>query len=700
MALILVLAPSAWPGQGAWEIHLLRHPELLGALSISKNNIGSLERVMEKTLFAPHQIADLPAKEQAEFIRQRVRLRARQVLSRNDVDAAELRELLGVSTLVPDLRSRLIEKKLSLSNEPRWEGGDKQDTDAIAVAAPLTKRARLIETMISLDYRKGAWGQERVVLDSISNHLPADSGGTRATVRLLQGGRWLELREADPTKPTEQIAFEDNGKGYDVGLLSLMFSTKQEERASVGQFGEGLKMVAAAALRLGIRLQYQSKNWTATPERQDVQVDGQSIAKLNFKIEEGGPPIQGSRTLFTNPPQALIDEVFRLPQKVLAFNRDYKELYRKLAISLTDLFLVEDISRSGATNRPKAVFSRILDLGRSQPGVFIKGVRVSGMRENALFSYDLATEKISPDRAVVDSQALLSEIQVLLKGTDNSEVVEKILQTAKLDPRGRYYEFSAIGWNPREKFNNPAGADRIWTGSLYGGCADRPNPSSPWGKAFHRLFGERAVLASTDIFDTGTNKDAAIMGYTPIELNREIHEYLSCLGVRTADSVNKEQRVAWVHEDDLSEPEKAMLARAAEINQALGITVSVPIRVFAGIFLPSGREVDTNDDIHAIKGFAPTAGEEKYVAIRQTNLKNFWDFARVYIHELGHFITGADDYSRAFTDFFVKALADGLAPAEATARNPAPPAGSIEAFMCKLRRLFQSADRVLQDHNL
>jgi len=43
------------------------------------------------------------------------------------------------------------------------------------------------------------------------------------------------------------LLFEDNGAGYDAGLLSVLFSTKRADALSVGQFGEGLKLIAAAA---------------------------------------------------------------------------------------------------------------------------------------------------------------------------------------------------------------------------------------------------------------------------------------------------------------------------------------------------------------------------------------------------------------------------------------------------------------------
>src|SRR3989339_1153271 len=88
----------------------------------------------------------------------------------------------------------------------------------------MSSRNYTIETSLTLDYRKSAWGIERIVLDSVSNHLPADSKGTVTTVRIKQDGQWADLKKADPTQPAEEVIFEDNGFGYDAGLLSVLFS--------------------------------------------------------------------------------------------------------------------------------------------------------------------------------------------------------------------------------------------------------------------------------------------------------------------------------------------------------------------------------------------------------------------------------------------------------------------------------------------
>src|SRR3989344_1982495 len=143
-----------------------------------------------------------------------------------------------------------------------------------------------IETSLTLDYRKERWGLERIVLDGVSNHLPADSEGNSIYVKLKQDGKYVDLKEADPNKPTEEVIFEDDGKGYDAGLLSVLFSTKGADALSVGQFGEGLKLVAAAALREKLDIEYHSKNWIATPYTKRERIANHDLDRLCFRIIE------------------------------------------------------------------------------------------------------------------------------------------------------------------------------------------------------------------------------------------------------------------------------------------------------------------------------------------------------------------------------------------------------------------------------
>ncbi|MBI4918312.1 ATP-binding protein, partial [archaeon] len=277
----------------------------------------------------------------------------------------------------------------------------------------MARTKRKFETSLTLDYRRNARGIERIVLDSISNHLPADSKGKNTSIKFKQEDKWIDFKEYNPEKSVQEIIFEDDGQGYDARLLTVLFSSKTEDVLSVGQFGEGLKLVAAACLRNGIKVEYKSQNWTATPYAKPEKIGDHDLERLCFEVKENGTHVQGSRTRFIEPSKKLIEEILNLPEKVLFFNDEYKELYGRPTIS--------------------GNFSRVIDLNKKQRSVFIKGVKIKNV--NSLFSYDLGLENISPDRASFDEDKILDEIERLLRGCENTELIKQIIRYAKEHPQ-------------------------------------------------------------------------------------------------------------------------------------------------------------------------------------------------------------------------------------------------------------------------
>ncbi len=272
-----------------------------------------------------------------------------------------------------------------------------------------------IETSLTLDYRKGRWGIERIVIDGASNHLPADSKGTHVNAKVKQAGNYIDFRQADKSLPIEEVVFEDNGVGYDAGLLSVLFSSKSADALSVGQFGEGLKLVAAASLREGLKIEYHSRNWIAVPYAKEETIGNNPLKRLCFQITENGFNVQGSRTVIKNPSEAFLQELYKLPDNILAFNDKHKEVYNER----------NNIPVKGPfnyfNNLPKYK-DRIIDLGTGETSLFIKGVRVEKKKES-IFSYDLGLEDITPDRIFADRNVVLSSIEKLLKNCSDPAVI-------------------------------------------------------------------------------------------------------------------------------------------------------------------------------------------------------------------------------------------------------------------------------------
>jgi len=495
-----------------------------------------------------------------------------------------------------------------------------------------------IDTSITLDYRRSAWGLERIVLDGVTNHLPEDSNGTNISIKLKQEGQYVSLKEADPQKKTEEIVFEDDGSGYDVGMLSILFSSKTADELSVGQFGEGLKLVAAAALRNGVDIEYHSKNWIAKPFAKPEKIGGHNIEKLCFAIQENGFNLDGSRTVIRNPDDDLMRQVCQLPDKVLALNDSYKVLGE------------EDFNE-------KAYTSRIIQLGNGDTSLFIKGVKVQN--SESIFSYDLGLNNITPDRIFADRDRVLDSIEDLLKHHASPEAIKTVLLKASSEPDGFYEEFQAF-------FNRKASSDphRYYSKSVHKGFGkeadllspweeelERKTKSNHWALAFKELFGENAVLESHDVNE---NRDAELMGYTPVKLNAGVAGYLIKNGIKNVVGLVKEREYKWIDRAELTESERSLIDKVDEINQViLGEPKPVDVRVYQGLFTKTGREIESSLGVFVTEPNGPG-----YIGVRRDQLGSLENFTKTYIHELGHHITGARDYSRAFTDFFVKALSE------------------------------------------
>ena len=505
-----------------------------------------------------------------------------------------------------------------------------------------------IETSLTTDYRRFAWGIERIVLDSISNHLPADSKGSKTTVRIKQEGRGYDLKRADPAKPAEEVVFEDDGAGYSAGLLSVLFSPKAADVMSVGQFGEGLKLVAAAALRSGIDVEYRSKNWIAVPYAKSERIDEHAVQRLCFHITENGDHIEGSRTVFRNPSKELMREIFKIPEKVLALNDSFSVIYAE-GSSTPENRHATRLYR----NWPSRYHPRIIDLGAGDKSLFIKGVRVQTM--GAIFSYDLGLENISPDRLFADRETLLNEIARILKECTDHSVIETLLREAETD---RCYRFEFEALRDRRPQSSLIYADyripkddpetekfkELWR------RMDIPKTqTNPWVDVFRKLYGENAVLASSNVNE---NSDARLMGFNPVKLNSDLDCYLGILGIKRASSLATEKQYRWVDRLDLTPAETGMLERIPEITETvLGELIPVDVRVYSGLFLNTGREIESQ---HGVYVRSPDGQE--YIGIKQSQLQSLEAFASTYIHELGHLVTGKGDYYREFTDFFIQAL--------------------------------------------
>ncbi|MDD5192480.1 MAG: hypothetical protein PHH54_06375 [Candidatus Nanoarchaeia archaeon] len=516
-----------------------------------------------------------------------------------------------------------------------------------------------IETSITLDYRKNAWGLERIALDGISNHLPADSKGKQVSVKFKQDGKHLGFKEVDTQKPIEEIIFEDDGSGYDAGLLSVLYTTKYADSLSVGEFGEGLKLIAAASIRSHLDIEYRSRNWTAKPFTKDENIDGNVLKRLCFKIVYNGKSLNGSNTVFSRPTKRFVEEVLHLPDKVLKLNTKYKELYCDKEDSGYRSRII-DLGNHEKEQEDKLTIDDSVD---RRTALFVKGVRIE--QTNDLFSYDLGIENITPDRIYVHRETFLNQIRYLLETCSNEEVIKKILIEAKENPHSFCNEFNAFDNRNRKSYDpyshlhdeslsieEPARKHEEALKHILE-IIRKGKKESLWVKCFKELYGENAVIASS--YDTNTNKDAEIIGHNPIRLNDNIERYLESLGIVNAGDLDNDKRYEWIKPEDLTPDEIKVLEGVKRLNRLLLDGRKAPeIRVYSRMYLKSGREVKCDDGFYGID----ESTKLEYIGLKRSTLKDSKNAEETYGHEAGHYVTKEPDYSRKFTDFFVRKFTD------------------------------------------
>ncbi len=343
------------------------------------------------------------------------------------------------------------------------------------------KSEEVLDTSITLEYEKKNWGVERICLDGIQNHLPSDSKGEHVWVRCLVDGNWVPLEVArQDKKKIQAVRFADDGVGFDVKNLSLLYSTKANESESRGQFGEGMKMMAAAALREKLQPEMESQDWRAKPVAKGISINdtrnrkNQDVEQLSFNVQHlEGEPMIGSRTTFWRPSPAFLEEVMRIEEKVLALRRNY-----------TPAFV--------GTN------GEIVD--RKGGDVFVKGIRVAS--HNTLLSYNFENVETNRDRNVVVSHRLDERIMSVVAEISDKRLIKTLLQKSIL---------------------NIGAVESEYGYGIY------PAHPSLWVDAFAEAFGDDAVL------DTGFRIPEAFEGnpINKIRLPTCLANVMLSVGVKT-----------------------------------------------------------------------------------------------------------------------------------------------------------------------
>ena len=449
-------------------------------------------------------------------------------------------------------------------------------------------------TSLTTDYRARNWDKLRIVLDSIANHMPQDTGGSNIKIEYLVqknydlpfGETWTQSLAYNATP--KAIRISDDGKGYSLDRLLLLNSNKSEE--AVGQFGEGLKMLSTACLREEIPVKFRSRDWFAMPMTSTLNIDGDLVDRLDYKTVEGADQINGSQTTFYNPPSELLVFFRSIGDYVLHFAPNISELHRE-----GNERIIEPKDR-------QATYVK---------GFFIRGNKSGDFR--SIFSYDIDTKDIAVDRNNIDYQTLRDGVKRLLETCKNENVVAKILEAADKKERG-YIEYMALDLHDEAVRNI-------------------------WKDAFAKVFGNHAVLSSTI---PAWDYEAQHLGYKLVHMDEILNGNLLRADVPTSAMVAAQNySTIDVKETELTNLEKTTLALLPKVDNVLDLKTSVKINVFSAA-------ADSRGEDPGFNGFY----NGNVINLRRSVLSSPKRAIQVYTHERGHHETSAPDPDDNFRMFF------------------------------------------------
>lgn len=496
-----------------------------------------------------------------------------------------------------------------------------------------------IKTSLTLDYGNQIWDEQRIMLDACQNHLPTDSNGTAIFLRFqTKDGTWHDYREFEKFEDSEivKIKIADDGIGYDYKNLGLFASVKTHEE-STGKWGEGLKMLSAAALRNGVQMELRSRDWISVPETQtEILNEGQpnekKIERVVFTIrkkvdkgskilDDGDNPTQldygytkdkeKSSTTFVNPTPELIKQFRNVRNNVLAFNP--------------------------RTPIATANNADILDTFSGQ--LYVRNILIPGNHQ-LKYSYHLKDFDIETrDRDVIKRESMQKMLRMILENVDDERFIGEFLSNAVSQAQEyseeRFLEFET----PFIIGNDTELADK-------------------WISVFKKKFGERTAIRRSGDLDMDAYHQAQHMGLDMVTLPDDIARALTGLRGKSGQTIASYREALDaaiknaipIKEEDLTEGERTVLEHLYKYNAILNLdsTNPNPIKKINIYDYPQDYLGDR------AAGFAGY-GDEINIS-RQTLNSNIINIGDVFFHESGHALTGAKDASPAFRDYLSRLL--------------------------------------------
>ncbi|MDO8451551.1 MAG: hypothetical protein Q7S76_01650 [bacterium] len=297
-------------------------------------------------------------------------------------------------------------------------------------------------TAIPIEYGQDEWDNPiRIFQDVIQNHIDASEDGEAVQLiyEINRDGNRTSVSESElqPFDEITGLTIQDNGSGYYPNDIATMGASSKKSPLFAGKYGEGQKMVAAAALRNGLELSYES-TVKSSKGLQSWRAKAVSEARA---VVLGGKEVEKKLVAFDVAPNSARSEsgsttTLRLP---LAVSAAQGKQWAKW-VSIIDprqkdgnghgglARYVRQLRRAGS-ERAHTVgsISVLLD----EPGaVYENGLRINPQAEKGRllsFGYDVPEVVTTRERNSYNPHRLEEYMGHAISNISDPEVVEKIL---------------------------------------------------------------------------------------------------------------------------------------------------------------------------------------------------------------------------------------------------------------------------------
>ncbi len=303
----------------------------------------------------------------------------------------------------------------------------------------------IISTSIPIEYGQDEWDNPiRIFQDIIQNHIDASPDGCKIALYYKVGRDehtlWVEENDMLPSDTIVGISMKDSGRGYYPDNIATMGASSKRSPLFAGKYGEGQKMIAAAALRNNLELSYQStigsddtdeQSWTARAVKKPVTVvlGGKEVPKELVAFDVGSSPTvpsqPGSSTTLELPLEVSREQEVQWAQWMLMIDPRQKDEKGHCG-------LARYVRQLRKPNSERVSVVGSISILWDEPGaVYENGLRINEKAENTRslsFGYDVPEIVTTRERNSYNSDRLVKYFSHAISNITDPLVIEGVLR--------------------------------------------------------------------------------------------------------------------------------------------------------------------------------------------------------------------------------------------------------------------------------